>query len=143
MSDTYFDRGFCNFFAQIPKTVIILSINWSELFILRVWFQVYSGSNTFLYACEVIKFISKSDFVVYSGVREMFFKFNILSLPYIRHYWASIKCQPFKNNPKVIQESNFAQNRKVNFKTLRSCFLRSNHIAALRVIYWNHYTLKY
>ena len=47
----YFKQRLCIFFVQMLKTV--------SIFILRGWFQIYSGNNT-LYAYEVINLVSKS-----------------------------------------------------------------------------------
>ena len=71
------------------KTVNISFINWSEHFIQWGCFQICSRNNNtslLLYACEVINLINKGVTSPYvQGYGEILLKFNILSLPFIRH----------------------------------------------------------
>ena len=84
MRKTYTDQKPCIFLVQIPETVNMLFINWSNHFILKGWFQIYCGNkNTLLllYACKVINLINKgvtSQYVQRWG--GILLKFNILSI---------------------------------------------------------------
>ena len=82
MQKTYTDQKPCIFLVQIPETVNMLFINWLDHFILKGWFQIYSGNkNTLLYACKVINLINKgvtSQYVQRWGV--ILLMFNILSI---------------------------------------------------------------
>lgn len=92
------DRQLCIFFVQILKAVSISFINWSENFILRGWFQIYSVNNNTLYLWSQYFNKQGCDFTVCSGVEWNAFnilKFNILSPHYVRHYCACIECQTF------------------------------------------------